>query len=113
MGVFMGSGLSAANIVRVTPLVCSLAFVLAGCADDPDDKFEDRESRLVAALTKDSDEFSSPPVWLIKTSSLSQNDRTAVFFGYVDNRKACEDFAETYQERYKADRHRCVEMAAK
>ena len=113
MGINMSNGLRAACIVRAAPLLLSLAFALAGCADNPNEKFEDRESRLVAALTSDSDEFSSPPVWLVKTSSLSQNDRTAVFFGYVDNRKACEDFAEMYQERYKADKHRCVEMAVK
>lgn len=102
---------SFARFVRLGPIPVALAFVLAGCAENPAEKFEQREDRLQAAFAKDLDEFSSPPVWLVKRSSYSPRDRTAVFFGYIDNQEACEDFAEEYVKKYEAEEYGCVEIA--
>ena len=70
--------------------------ILVGC--DTPDKFEAREGRLESALKNNEEGLGSKAVWLVKRSSLAPDDRTAVFFGYGDNRTACEDFVTAYQQ---------------
>ena len=96
---------------RANVLALILGLSVSGCAEEPMVAFEDREDRLEDALSKDLDQFSSSPVWLVKRSSYAPNDRTAVFFGYVDNQDACEEFAEAYEKVFDAEEYACVELA--
>ncbi len=91
-----------------TMVACSLGAVLlllSACAES--DKFEDREARIEAALedNRNVSVLGSEAVWLVKTSSLAANDRTAVFFEYGDNYAACVEFAEAYEAQYEDEYH--------
>lgn len=71
-------------------------FILSGCGAS--DKSEAREDRLRAALVQNDAGIGSRAVWLVKRSSVASDDRTAIFFGYVDNRGACEEFVAAYEQ---------------
>ena len=79
--------------------------MLWGC--DAPDKFEAREDRLRAALQKNSDGLGSKAVWLVKGSSLAPDDKTAVFFGYADNREVCEEFVAAHKQTNPEDVYIC------
>ena len=82
--------------MRLFLTLAGATLISSGC--DAPDKFEAREDRLRAALKNNKDGLGSKAVWLVKRSSLAPDDKTAVFFGYGDNRSACEDFVVAYMQ---------------
>jgi hypothetical protein len=82
--------------VRLFATLFSVPLTLLGC--DAPDKFEARDDRLRAALEENDKGLGSKAVWLVKRSSIAPDDRTAVFFGYADNRAACEEFVAAFKQ---------------
>lgn len=89
-------------------LLALLAIVLlTGCESNDGNKYEAREAQIERAFEANAEGFDSKPVWLVKASYLAVNNRTAVFFGYIDNRQACEDFAKEHNEAYPEVSYSC------
>ena len=48
--------------MRCCLIILSPLLALAGCADEPLAKYDEREARLESAFAANADEFASPPV---------------------------------------------------
>ncbi|MEL6239103.1 MAG: hypothetical protein AAFQ90_11000, partial [Pseudomonadota bacterium] len=62
------------------------------------------------ALEGNAEGLGSRPAWLVKVSSMAKDDRTAVFYGYGDNFRACTEFAEEMNESGRQVRYACAMM---
>ena len=45
--------------------------------------------------------------WLTKYNMLGEDETVALFFGYLNDREACTEFAELYMKKYPADSYTC------
>jgi hypothetical protein len=66
--------------------------------------YEDQTAALAAFMSKNR-VGSGQDVWLIKASFVPEP--VAVFFGYVDDWGACQEFMTQYVQRYPGDSYRC------
>ncbi|MEP9349191.1 hypothetical protein [Xanthobacter sp. KR7-225] len=89
-----GNGVKAAAL--------SLSALLVSCGDT-----EDARRFAFEKFITNNRVGSAPDYWLVKYNALSQYERVALVFGFMEDFAFCQEVAELYMRKYPMDHYSC------
>jgi hypothetical protein len=95
-----------ANNNIIFTLVCLIAatLLIGSCEEKSTHRRKKFEERVAANRIGSF----TPDHWLLIYNTQREWEKVALVFGFADNKKACEDYAQLYMQRYTSARSICL-----
>jgi hypothetical protein len=75
---------------------------LWACEETYTDQFKKFETRVANNRLGASADY-----WLVKRNALGEWEKVALVFGFMDDRRFCDELIDLYVRRYPSERYRC------